>query len=67
MRELKFNPVDGPIIDIFDYNKMSDAEVIAAVAAIEAQRLNRPDQAAQICAPVTQSTAAASTPGSSRA
>lgn len=67
MRELKLNPVDGPIIDIFDYNKMSDAEVIAAVDAIEVLRLNRSNKYANLqLSPITQSDAT-STPGSSRA
>jgi hypothetical protein len=65
MQKLKLNAVDHPIIDIFDHDKMSDAEVIAAAKAIEEQRLNQPNKGAQICA--TSQSEATSTPGSSRA
>ncbi len=48
MQKLRLNPVDGPIIIIFDHDKMSDAEITAAVDAIEKQRLNHPDKDANI-------------------
>ena len=48
MPVLKFDPPTGPIVDIFNCDDMSDAEVIAAVDAIEAQRLNHPDKDANI-------------------
>ena len=48
MPVLKFDPPTGPIIDIFNCDDMSDAEVIAAAEAIEAQRLNRLDGAAKL-------------------
>lgn len=44
MPVLKFDPPTGPIVDIFNCDDMSDAEVIAAAEAIEAQRLNRPNK-----------------------
>lgn len=64
MPVLKFDPPTGPIIDIFNCDDMSDAEVIAAAEVIEAQRLTPKEVSANL---QTSQTDATSTPGSSRA
>lgn len=46
MRELRFAPATDLIIDIFNCDDTSDAEVIAAAKAIETQRIKRSDDTA---------------------